>query len=313
MTGSARSLSQRINAIMTSPRKPRARSLALTVAVGALVAVATPLAALELAARDADPGQVQAAAAASVAATALVVQATGAAPVAPVGSVAPVAAVAPVADTDAYSFSYSSDGYTASLAPQADGSTRRQTYTYSYSGDGPAPLPPVPPAPPAPPRLVSHQAPVDRVSYVRAAQDRAGLDADRAASRRDREQAIADARAAREDARQHRQRAEADSRAASADARAGRAAAREALAGARDQMRSGANEMERGAETMRDEARKLQNPAYRAERIAEARAQGRTVTDAQLQALSPRLATQADELVARARQLRQRSEAGSDI
>ncbi|WP_417232096.1 M56 family metallopeptidase, partial [Brevundimonas sp.] len=86
MAGPVRTLSQRIDAIMTSPPKPHARSIALTVAVGALVAVATPLAAVELSSRTVDESPARAPAAApAVAATAAV------APTAPVESVAPLA------------------------------------------------------------------------------------------------------------------------------------------------------------------------------------------------------------------------------
>lgn len=319
MTGPARSLNQRINAIMNAPRKPHVRSLALTLAVGGMVAAATPLAALELASRTATVSPTPAVS---------VVAATVAQP-------APVAPVAGSEDgSGPYSVSYSSDGYTASTVTRADDGTTRQTYTYSSSGVGPAPLtprpplpplppappafrsppaPPAPPAPPEPPRLVTRLTPVDGTIHVRAAQDRIRADADRAAARRDREQALADAQAAREDAHQQRQQARAEARAATADARSTRADARRVQADARVQMRGGADEMERGAETMREEARKLQNAAYRAERIAEARAQDHTVTDAELQALSHRLASQVDTLLAGARQLRQRSEDASDL
>jgi hypothetical protein len=65
--------------------------------------------------------------------------------------------------------------------------------------------------------------------------------------------------------------------------------------------------MERGAEQMREESRRLLDPAYRAQQIERQRVQGHPVTDAELQALSPRLARQADELAARAVELRGRS------
>ena len=316
MAGPARTLSHRIDAIMNAPRKPHARSIALTVAVGALVAVATPLAAVELSSRAASTLPATAPTVAPPGVAGAGAQPAPVAPVVPVAPVAPVATAAEgVAARQVFSYFYSSDGSAAPLAPAPP----LPPAPPAFSAPPAPPAPPArsphpaPPVPPAPPRLVSRLAPVDGATYVRTAQVRARTDADRAAAGRDREQAIADARAAHEDAHQHRQRALADARTASADAEAGRAAAREALAGARDQMRSGADEMERGAATMREEARKLQNAAYRAERIAETRAQGRTVTDAELQALSPRLASQADDLAAGARQLRQRSEAASDL
>ncbi len=66
--------------------------------------------------------------------------------------------------------------------------------------------------------------------------------------------------------------------------------------------------MERGAEEMRETSRRLQDPTYRAQQIERARQRGETVTDADLQALSPRLATQADTLERRAVELRQRAD-----
>jgi len=65
---------------------------------------------------------------------------------------------------------------------------------------------------------------------------------------------------------------------------------------ARVQMRQGAVEMRRGAQQMREESARLCDPAYRAEQIVRNRAQGHTVTDAELRALSPRLLSQADDL-----------------
>ncbi len=52
MTGPARSLAKRITKVMTQRRPVSPRPLAMTVAVGALLAVATPLAAVELSFRD---------------------------------------------------------------------------------------------------------------------------------------------------------------------------------------------------------------------------------------------------------------------
>jgi hypothetical protein len=69
-------------------------------------------------------------------------------------------------------------------------------------------------------------------------------------------------------------------------------------------MAHGADEMERGATEMRETSRKLRDPAYRAEQIARARERGDTVTDAELQALVPRLARQADELERQAQRMR---------
>lgn len=97
--------------------------------------------------------------------------------------------------------------------------------------------------------------------------------------------------------------------AAQARAQAGVArqhAARE-MANARVHMARGADQMVAGAEQMREESARLRDPAYRATQIERARERGDTVTDAELQALSPRLATQADELERRAVELRERA------
>lgn len=58
---------------------------------------------------------------------------------------------------------------------------------------------------------------------------------------------------------------------------------------------------------MRQEAVRLRDPAYRAEQIARNRAQGRTTTDAELIALSPRLTERAAELDRRAVELAARA------
>ena len=62
--------------------------------------------------------------------------------------------------------------------------------------------------------------------------------------------------------------------------------------------------MVRGAAEMRETSRNLLDPAFRARQIEQSRARGETVTDAQLLALSPRLARQADELEQQAVRLR---------
>ena len=79
------------------------------------------------------------------------------------------------------------------------------------------------------------------------------------------------------------------------------------MANARVHMGRGADQMVAGAEQMRRESARLRDPAYRATQIEEARARGETVTDAELQALSPRLATQAERLDERAVALRERA------
>ncbi len=97
--------------------------------------------------------------------------------------------------------------------------------------------------------------------------------------------------------------------AAEARAQAGVArqhAARE-MANARVHMAQGADQMVAGAQQMREESARLRDPAYRATQIERARERGDAVTDAELQALSPRLANQANQLERRAVELRERA------
>ena len=73
-------------------------------------------------------------------------------------------------------------------------------------------------------------------------------------------------------------------------------------------MAQGADQMARGAEHMREEAVRLRDPAYRARQIERARERGdRVPTDAELEALGPRLERQAQELAANADRMRARS------
>ena len=77
---------------------------------------------------------------------------------------------------------------------------------------------------------------------------------------------------------------------------------------ARIQMRDGAEQMRQGARQMREESRRLRDPAYRARQIEENRERGHTVTDAELVALAPRLAQQADDLEDQAERLARQAE-----
>ena len=79
------------------------------------------------------------------------------------------------------------------------------------------------------------------------------------------------------------------------------------MANTRVNMAQGADQMVAGAQHMREESARLRDPAYRATQIERARERGDTVTDAELQALSPRLANQAERLEQRAVELRGRA------
>jgi hypothetical protein len=72
-------------------------------------------------------------------------------------------------------------------------------------------------------------------------------------------------------------------------------------------MADGADQMRNGAREMRAEAARLRDPAYRAKQIAENRARGQTVTDAELLELSNRLPTQAEHLERQADRLAERA------
>ena len=99
--------------------------------------------------------------------------------------------------------------------------------------------------------------------------------------------------------------------AAAAEARAqagvARAHAAREMANTRVNMAQGADQMVAGAQHMREESARLRDPAYRATQIERARERGDTVTDAELQALSPRLANQAERLEQRAVELHGRA------
>ena len=79
------------------------------------------------------------------------------------------------------------------------------------------------------------------------------------------------------------------------------------VANARIHMAEGAVQMRHGAKQMREEAVRLRDPAYRAKQIAENRAYGGAVTDAELRDLADKLPGKADDLERRADELEARS------
>jgi hypothetical protein len=83
-----------------------------------------------------------------------------------------------------------------------------------------------------------------------------------------------------------------------------------AMAQARIDMVRGAVDVERGAQQLREESRRLRDPAYRAQVIERQRVNGNPVTDAELRALSPKLARQAEEMAAQAAQMRNQPNEG---
>jgi beta-lactamase regulating signal transducer with metallopeptidase domain len=264
-------LKQRIARIMTDTPSRR-RPAVVIAAVAALAAVATPIAALEIT-------------------RALQVQAEGVPPTPPTAPTAPTPPSPPM------------QTLAAPPAPPAPADWAE------------APEPPAPPAPPSPPedgrgvwfyRGSDEGAAEARVAAAhareRAAHARLMALQSRADGEWSREQADA-VRAAADAARQAGEHARRAGEEARAHAEVAMREARTAMANARVQMRQGADEMRRGAENMREEGRRLADPAYRAEQIERNRARGHTITDAELQALGPRLIRQADDLERQADQL----------
>lgn len=320
IAGPARSLARRITRIMKT-RRPHSRSpLATVLAVGGLIIVAAPVAALELAPRQ--------------------IPSPPPAPSAPMAPPVPIAPSAPMIAPVALA---------APMAPPAPPSLAPEAAPAAPAAPAWAPVPPVPaampapPAPPAPPARPQDVITIDgRQVHYRdlTPEERERVDAARAEARRAREQArearaeaavartqaLAAAREARAHADEARTQARAqvrEGRAAAERARVEASAARAQAAVARDQARvareqavrevanarvhmaQGAEQMDRGAEQMRAEAVRLRDPAYRARQIERARERGdRVPTDAELAALSPRLERQAQELAANADRMR---------
>lgn len=298
LTGSARSLSKRIARIMKTPRSLPSRPFFLALTVGGLVAVATPMAAIELTARPAEAAEatVDAPAAEAPRAPALVLAVREVAQTLRLAPPAPPAPPPPPA------------GVPRSVPPAPPA----PPVMLNLAVPPAPPAPPVPPAPPAPPRPWQDGRQASEVEAAMEAARSAHADAARAQAEAARARAEVRAHAPEIAARAREAEAAASrARDAAVAARERAAAARvdaaRARADGRVQMARGADEMERGAREMREEARRLQDPAYRAEVIERQRVQGHPVTDAELRALSGRLSQQADELVSRAGELRNRS------
>ncbi|MFK0300059.1 M56 family metallopeptidase [Brevundimonas sp. NPDC090276] len=288
MTGSHASLAKRISRIMKTRQKTPSRPLALLLSAGVLLAVATPLAALELMPRAEEAGWLDLPPPPA--------PPVPPAPPAPPAPSAPLALAAPPAPP-------------ALPAPPASLQTGRNTYLESRDVNDWREI-----------RAAAAEARRD------AEQARIAADADRrvaAEARREADQArrAADVerRAALEAARhsqatsQHAARqAVAAARDAAVQARvaadSAREGARAAMIQARVEMRRGADSMEEGAEEMRAEALRLRDPAYREQVIADNRARGNDVTHAELIALSRRMPGQADDMVRSAQRMREQAD-----
>ena len=157
-----------------------------------------------------------------------------------------------------------------------------------------------------------------RQDEAQAQADAQPAQADAAQAAKDGDGAKADAVHAKAGAEQDKAQAKADAALAKAQAKAAKAEAKSAKAWGAEakaqalvdgalQMNNGALEMMKGASELRSEAEKLGDPAYRQQQIAVSAARGQTVTDAELQALIPKFKAKADELDQKARELQARA------
>lgn len=270
MASSPKTLSRRIAHIMKTPGNKPSRPVAMTLAIGALVAGATPLAALELKPRPPAPP---------------IPMSSAPLPPAPPVASAPPAPPAPLelaAQSSDTRYVITRDGLTRAYTSldQMDPATRREFEEARAKGEHA--------------RAEGERARIEGRRIAREAMAHA------AEARRHAAEAV------REGARARREglRAAAEAR---IDAEAARRDARTALVEARASLRSGADDMLRGAEHMREEGRRLSDPDYRQQVIAENAARGDTVTDAELIELSRKLPQQADDLERQARRLRERA------
>ena len=273
MTGPARSLAKRITKVMTQRRPASPRPVAMMIAVGALLAVATPLAAVELSTRD-EP----------------------VAPRAPFAALAPAAPVAPLAPA-ALAALAPLQAPAAPPAPPAPPEPPAAPQAPEYQGG----------------YIYNSTAQLTDEQRAAVAAARESAAHARVMAREARAHAAEARTVARTNARMARQaeRAAGHSRVMAEHAARARVNAEEArtlaarhMAEARVQMREGAEQMVEGARNMREEARKLRDPAYRAEQIERARERGRTVTDQQLLDAIPKMEDGADRMEAGAARMR---------
>jgi beta-lactamase regulating signal transducer with metallopeptidase domain len=279
MAADARTLKTRIACIMTNT-SARRRPLTVALTVAALAVVATPLAAVGLSHQ------------------AWVAPPAPPAPPAPM-SVAPVPPAPP-----------------APPEPMADVPPEPPV----------APVPPAPPAPPAEPAEgysysyfrtatpAERQAAADaraqaveartQADDARRIADEARIQADHARRLADQSRAQADiVRLAANEARLRGEQARIEGERARVIGERAREEAARHMVKARVQMAQGAEQMRKGARELRAEAVRLSDPAYRAKQIAENRARGNVVTDAELREVGASLPAKADEMERQAERL----------
>jgi beta-lactamase regulating signal transducer with metallopeptidase domain len=276
MAADARTLKTRIACIMTNT-SARRRPLTVALTVAALAVVATPLAALGLShqAWVAPPAPPTPPAPMSVAPL-------PPAPPEPMADVPPEPPVAPVPP-----------------APPAPPAEPAEGYSYSYFRT----------ATPA-----ERQAAADaraqaaearaQADEARRIADEARIQADHARRLADQSRAQADiVRLAANEARLRGEQARIEGERARVIGERAREEAARHMVKARVQMAQGAEQMRKSARELRAEAVRLNDPAYRAKQIAENRARGNVVTDAELRDLAASLPSRADEMERQAERL----------
>jgi beta-lactamase regulating signal transducer with metallopeptidase domain len=280
MTGPARSLAKRITKVMTQRRPASPRPVAMMVAVGALLAVATPLAAVELSVREQQSAPAPPPVLPAVPYAPL-------APLAPMGMLQTVGAPLPPAPSAPPAPPAAPEPPVAPQAPEHEG-----TYIYNSTDS-----------------LTDEQRAAIAAARESAVHARAVAREARAHAAEARTLARTNARLSRQAERtaEHAQTMAEHAARSRVHAEEARTMAARHMAEARVQMRAGADQMEEGARSMRDEARKLRDPAYRAEQIERARERGQTVTDQELLDAIPRMEEGADRMVEGAARMRGQS------
>jgi beta-lactamase regulating signal transducer with metallopeptidase domain len=279
MAADARTLKTRIACIMTNT-SARRRPLTVALTVAALAVVATPLAALGLSQQAwvAPPAPPAPPAPMSV----VPLPPPPPAPPEPMADVPPEPPVAPVPP-----------------APPAPPAEPADGYSYSYFGT----------ATPA-----ERQAAADaraqaaearaQADEARRIADEARIQADHARRLADQSRAQADiVRLAANEARLRGEQARIEGERARVIGERAREEAARHMVKARVQMAQGAEQMRKSARELRAEAVRLSDPAYRAKQIAENRARGNVVTDAELREVGASLPAKADEMERQAERL----------
>lgn len=282
MAANARTLKTRIAHIMTETASRR-RPLTVAISVVALAAVATPLAALGLTHREwvappppAPPTPVMAVPPAPPAPP-IDIFAPPAPPAPP-----PIPPVPPIKHGYTYSYTRTATDAESTAADQARAEADQA-------------------------RIEAQQARIE-ADVMRRHADQGRVRADEARRQADEARVQADvARQAAEGARIGAEQARLSGEQARRIGEQAREQAMRQVANARIHMAQGAVQMRRGAQEMREEAGRLRDPAYRAKQIAENRAHGSTVTDAELRDLAEKLPEKAKDLERRADELEARS------